>query len=138
MLAPRFPPAWSRCGRVAHQKKHRKKAVFTCIPAQHQHQPTGNIAAGGLAHRVAPHLQHDKQVDCKLSTISRGRAVAAERTACTRSRSAISQTRAWHRERARPTTSRVSFQRASAGQRSAAQREAGQGRFEHVDKCGSL
>ena len=29
------------------------------------------------------------------------------------------------------------FERASAGQRSAAQREAGQGRFEDVDKCGS-
>eukprot|EP00964_Phaeocystis_antarctica_P027454 scaffold15498_cov33-Phaeocystis_antarctica.AAC.1 len=42
----------------------------------------------------APHLQHNKQVDCKLSTISRSRAVAAERTVCTRSRSARPQTRA--------------------------------------------
>ena len=67
---------------------------------------TGKIAAGGLEHIVAPHLQRNKHVDYELTTSSRSRAVSTVKAANASSRPASSQTRGWHRERARPTTSR--------------------------------
>ena len=39
----RIPPARSRRGHVAHQKKHREEAVLTCRPAQRQHQPQAKL-----------------------------------------------------------------------------------------------
>ena len=39
----RIPPARSRRGHVAHQKKHREEAVLTCRPAQCQHQPQAKL-----------------------------------------------------------------------------------------------
>ena len=47
-----------------------------------------------------------QQVEFALTTSSRSRAVAAVEAAHARSRPASPQTRGWHRERARPTTSR--------------------------------
>ena len=67
---------------------------------------TGKIAACGLEHIDAPHLQRKKQVDYELTTSSRSRAVSTVKAANASSRPASSQTRGWHRERARPTTSR--------------------------------
>jgi hypothetical protein len=67
---------------------------------------TGKIAACGLEHIDAPHLQRKKQVDYELTTSSRSRAVSTVKAAIASSRPASSQTRGWHRERARPTTSR--------------------------------
>ena len=67
---------------------------------------TGKIAARGLEHIDAPHLQRKKQVDYELTTSSRSRAVSTVKAAIASSRPASSQTRGWHRERARPTTSR--------------------------------
>ena len=67
---------------------------------------TGKIAAGGLEHIVAPHLQRNKHVDYELTTSSRSRAVSTVKAAIASSRPVSSQTRGWHRERARPTTSR--------------------------------
>jgi hypothetical protein len=67
---------------------------------------TGKIAAGGLEHIVAPHLQRNKHVDYELTTSRRSRAVSTVKAANASSRHASSQTRGWHRERARPTTSR--------------------------------
>jgi hypothetical protein len=67
---------------------------------------TGKIAACGLEHIVAPHLQRKKQLDYELTTSSRSRAVSTAKAANASSRPASSQTRGWHRERARPTTSR--------------------------------
>ena len=58
--------------------------------------PSRKLHTSRSGRSVAPHLQHNKQVNCKLSTISRSLAVAAERVACIRSRSARSLTRAWH------------------------------------------
>ena len=58
--------------------------------------PSSKLHTSRSGCSVAPHLQHNKQVNCKLSTISRSLAVAAERVACIRSRSARSLTRAWH------------------------------------------
>jgi len=58
--------------------------------------PSSKLHTSRSGCSVAPHLQHNKQVNCKLSTISRSLAVATERIACTRSRSARSLTRAWH------------------------------------------
>ena len=68
---------------------------------------TGKIAAGGLEHIVAPHLQRNKHVDYELTTSSRSRAVSTVKAANASSRPASSQTRGWHRERARPTTSYI-------------------------------
>jgi hypothetical protein len=42
-LQQRIPPARSRRGHVAHQKKHREEAVLTCRPAQRQHQPQAKL-----------------------------------------------------------------------------------------------
>ena len=56
--------------------------------------------------RCAPHLHCKQQVEFALTTSSRSRAVAAVEAAHARSRPASPQTRGWHRERARPTTSR--------------------------------
>ena len=67
---------------------------------------TGKIAACGLAHLVAPHLQCKQQVEFALTTSSRSRAVAVLDAAHAKSRPASPQTFGWHRERARPTTSR--------------------------------
>ena len=67
---------------------------------------TGKIAACGLEHIDAPHLQRKKQVDYELTSSSRSRAVSTVKAAIASSRPASSQTRGWHRERARPTTSR--------------------------------
>jgi len=67
---------------------------------------TGKIAAGGLEHIVAPHLQRNKHVDYELTTSSRSRAVSTVKAANASSRPASSQTRGGQRERARPTTSR--------------------------------
>jgi hypothetical protein len=39
----RIPPARSRRGHVAHQKKHCEEAVLTCRPAQCQHQPQAKL-----------------------------------------------------------------------------------------------
>ena len=49
---------------------------------------------------------YKKQVDYELTTSSRSRAVSTVKAAIASSRPASSQTRGWHRERARPTTSR--------------------------------
>ena len=65
---------------------------------------TGKIAACGLEHIVAPRLQRKKQLDYELTTSSRSRAVSTAKAANASSRPASSQTRGWHRERARPTS----------------------------------
>jgi len=53
---------------------------------------TGKIAACGLEHIVAPHVQRNKQVDYELTTSSRSRAVSTVKAANASSRSASSQT----------------------------------------------
>ena len=63
---------------------------------------TGKIAAGGLEHIVAPHLQRKKQVNYELTTSSRSRTVSSVKAANASSRSAGSQTQ-WLAPRASAT-----------------------------------